>query len=154
MCVLLIYSFLLATTTISTSDNIKWEIVPLKREDSGTCTCSANLHQSIATGGFPYEAIFVSPRVSASPPPLVVFPHGGPHTVYVADFGVWNACLVSLGYSVMLGKGERKRGERGEKERREGREREGERERERRDIEIYEERQTERERRDYVTHYK
>ena len=139
MCVLLIYSFLLATTTISTSDNIKWEIVPIKREDSGTCTCSANLHQSIATGGFLYEAIFVSPRVSASPPPLVVFPHGGPHTGFVADFGVWNACLVSLGYSVMLGKGERgerKRGERGEKEskerreRREGREREGERERE------------------------
>ena len=137
MCFLLIYSFLLATTTISTSDNIKWEIVPFKREDSGTCTCSANLHQSIATGGFPYEAIFVSPRVSASPPPLVVFPHGGPHTGFVADFGVWNACLVSLGYSVMLGKGERKRG----------------RERERSDIEKYEERQTERERRDYVTHY-
>ena len=115
MCALLIYSFLLATTTISTSDNIKWEIVPLKREDSGTCTCSANLHQSTATGGFPYEAIFVSPRVSASPPPLVVFPHGGPHTGFVADFGVWNACLVSLGYSVMLGKGERGR----ERERRE-----------------------------------
>ena len=115
MCALLIYSFLLATTTISTSDNIKWEIVPLKREDSGTCTCSANLRQSIATGGFPYEAIFVSPRVSASPPPLVVFPHGGPHTGFVADFGVWNACLVSLGYSVMLGKGERGR----ERERRE-----------------------------------
>ena len=62
-------------------------------------------------GGFPYEAIFISPRVYSSPPPLAIFVHGGPHMVCCARFNVWNACLVSLGYSVMLGK-ERERAER------------------------------------------
>uniref|UniRef100_A0A1X7UL93 acylaminoacyl-peptidase n=1 Tax=Amphimedon queenslandica TaxID=400682 RepID=A0A1X7UL93_AMPQE len=77
----------IATTTVSISDNIKWEVLPLKREDSS---------------GYPYEALFVSPRVVESLPPLIVLPHGGPHTSSIADFFVWTTCLVGLGYSIVF----------------------------------------------------
>ncbi|XP_019853672.1 PREDICTED: acylamino-acid-releasing enzyme-like [Amphimedon queenslandica] len=77
----------IATTTVSISDNIKWEVLSLTREDSG---------------GYPYEALFVSPRVVESLPPLIVSSHGGPHMSSVADFTVWTACFIGLGYSVVF----------------------------------------------------
>ncbi|KAF9206547.1 hypothetical protein BGZ49_002271 [Haplosporangium sp. Z 27] len=38
--------------------------------------------------------------VSGSKPPLVVFPHGGPHSGFVAEFSVLVLVLVGLGFSV------------------------------------------------------
>ncbi|XP_019862793.1 PREDICTED: acylamino-acid-releasing enzyme-like [Amphimedon queenslandica] len=83
----------IATTTVSISDNIKWEVLSLTREDSG---------------GYPYEALFVSPRVVESLPPLIVSSHGGPHMSSVADFTVWTACFIGLGYSVVFGNASKK----------------------------------------------
>ena len=52
-----------------------------------------------------YEALFVRPPrpPGSAPPPLVVFPHGGPHGVYTASFYLWHSGLALLGYSVLLG---------------------------------------------------
>ena len=63
-------------------------------------------------GGYPYEALFISPRVAESLPPLIVCPHGGPHISHVADFTVWTACFIGLGYSAVFGNAsKRERGE-------------------------------------------
>ncbi|KAF9392949.1 hypothetical protein CPC16_002870 [Podila verticillata] len=40
--------------------------------------------------------------VSGTKPPLVIFPHGGPHSGFAAEFSVLNLVLVSLGFSVAL----------------------------------------------------
>ncbi|KAG6395174.1 hypothetical protein SASPL_145813 [Salvia splendens] len=53
----------------------------------------------------PFEAIYVSSRhrkSSESPDPLVVFLHGGPHTVSLASFSKSLAFLSSLGYSLLI----------------------------------------------------
>ncbi|KAF9434091.1 hypothetical protein BGZ76_008553 [Entomortierella beljakovae] len=57
------------------------------------------------------EALFVEPykfngdlqkssTVSGSKPPLVIFPHGGPHSGYSAEFSVLTLVLVGLGFAV------------------------------------------------------
>ncbi|KAF9343905.1 hypothetical protein BGX26_005067, partial [Mortierella sp. AD094] len=38
--------------------------------------------------------------VSGSKPPLVIFPHGGPHSAFAAEFSVLNLVLVGLGFAV------------------------------------------------------
>ncbi|KAG0368078.1 Alpha/Beta hydrolase protein [Gamsiella multidivaricata] len=38
--------------------------------------------------------------VSGSKPPLVIFPHGGPHSGFAAEFSVLNLVLLSLGFAV------------------------------------------------------
>lgn len=58
------------------------------------------------------ETLFLEPNkenqnataVSGTKPPLVIFPHGGPHSGFAAEFSVLNLVLVSLGFSVALGK--------------------------------------------------
>ena len=37
-------------------------------------------------------------------PPLIVFPHGGPHTAFTSDFFLYSACLCKLGFSILNGK--------------------------------------------------
>lgn len=57
------------------------------------------------------ETLFLEPSkenqnatvVSGTKPPLVIFPHGGPHSGFAAEFSVLNLVLVSLGFSVALG---------------------------------------------------
>ncbi|KAG0026984.1 hypothetical protein BGZ82_009201 [Podila clonocystis] len=56
------------------------------------------------------ETLFLEPSkenqnattVSGTKPPLVIFPHGGPHSGFAAEFSVLNLVLVSLGFSVAL----------------------------------------------------
>ncbi|KAF9094109.1 hypothetical protein BGX23_002492, partial [Mortierella sp. AD031] len=59
------------------------------------------------------EAIFIEPfksnssaqvssAVSGTKPPLVIFPHGGPHSGFAAEFSVLNLVLVGLGFAVAL----------------------------------------------------
>ncbi|KAG0337520.1 hypothetical protein BG000_005312 [Podila horticola] len=56
------------------------------------------------------ETLFLEPNkenqnataVSGTKPPLVIFPHGGPHSGFAAEFSVLNLVLVSLGFSVAL----------------------------------------------------
>jgi acylaminoacyl-peptidase len=61
------------------------------------------------------EAILVEPHksnsaaqqntaVSGVKPPLVIFPHGGPHSGFAAEFSVLSLVLVSLGFAVACGK--------------------------------------------------
>lgn len=60
---------------------------------------------SVGDKSIPYEGILLSlPRPpGGAPPPLAVFPHGGPHGVYTADFLLWHTGLALLGYTVLLG---------------------------------------------------
>ena len=56
--------------------------------------------------GLTYQAIFLSPKTTptaATPPPLVVLPHGGPHTLYSTEFYAWSSCLAALGFAVLFG---------------------------------------------------
>ncbi|KAG0336878.1 hypothetical protein BG004_007871 [Podila humilis] len=56
------------------------------------------------------ETIFLEPAkehqnksaVSGSKPPLVIFPHGGPHSGFAAEFTVLNLVLANLGFAVAL----------------------------------------------------
>ncbi len=60
---------------------------------------------SVGDKSIPFEALLLSvPRPPGSAlPPLAVFPHGGPHGVYTADFLLWHSGLALLGYTVLLG---------------------------------------------------
>ncbi|KAG0308717.1 hypothetical protein BGZ98_007085 [Dissophora globulifera] len=51
--------------------------------------------------GFKSDAQKAS-AVGGSKPPLIIFPHGGPHSGYAAEFSVLNLVLVSLGFAVAL----------------------------------------------------
>jgi len=52
-----------------------------------------------------YGAVFVKPVIEDdAKPPLIVFPHGGPHTTYTSDFFLSSACLCKLGFAILNGK--------------------------------------------------
>ena len=52
-----------------------------------------------------YEAVFTKPVLKDEiKPPLIVFPHGGPHTAFTSDFFLYSACLCKLGFSILNGK--------------------------------------------------
>lgn len=34
-------------------------------------------------------------------PPLIVFPHGGPHSAFMSDFSLYIACLCKLGFAIL-----------------------------------------------------
>ena len=52
-----------------------------------------------------YEAVFIKPvEKDDKKPPLIVFPHGGPHTAYTSDFFLYGACLCKLGFAILCGK--------------------------------------------------
>ena len=55
--------------------------------------------------GLTYGAIFLSPKATptALPPPLIVFPHGGPHIIFSTGFRAWTASFAALGFAVLLG---------------------------------------------------
>ncbi|KAL5515529.1 hypothetical protein EMCRGX_G000706 [Ephydatia muelleri] len=61
--------------------------------------------KSSEEGGQLYEAIVLRPTAAqnnSSLPPLIVYPHGGPHVNIVTEFMVWPACLACLGFVVLL----------------------------------------------------
>ena len=59
--------------------------------------------RSFTTSDLPYEALLLRPPADkVSQPPLVVFPHGGPHVAIPADYLVWPVCLAALGFAVLL----------------------------------------------------
>ena len=68
--------------------NLTWELLHFQPEDNPTC--------------LPYEGLLLR-RHSATPPPLVVFPHRGPHLSNSADFLTWPVCLAALGNAVLMG---------------------------------------------------
>ncbi|KAJ2724235.1 hypothetical protein GGI07_002105 [Coemansia sp. Benny D115] len=86
-----------------TRSDIKWDIVQSPLEsDSGTTSDDST-----------WESIFVYPPTPPkdtsryfwpnedSPRPLVVVPHGGPHSAYSLDYDPLTAGLVSLGFGVL-----------------------------------------------------
>ncbi|NWJ04637.1 APEH enzyme, partial [Crypturellus undulatus] len=55
-------------------------------------------------GGLDFDAILLRPSEghAARKPPLVVMPHGGPHSVFVAGWMLYPAVLCSMGFAVLL----------------------------------------------------
>ena len=52
-----------------------------------------------------YEAVLMKPTLKKdTKPPLIVFPHGGPHVAFTSDFSLYSACLCKLGFSILNGK--------------------------------------------------
>lgn len=52
-------------------------------------------------GAMNYEAVLVMPEKSDTKPPLVVFPHGGPHTSFTEGYMLYTACLCASGFAVL-----------------------------------------------------
>lgn len=50
------------------------------------------------------QSFVATPTNPSTTPPLIVWPHGGPHTAFTANFITWVECLTVLGYSVLLGR--------------------------------------------------
>ena len=52
-----------------------------------------------------YQCLLLQPQrpPGATPPPMIVFPHGGPHVVSTADFLAWPVCLAVLGHAILMG---------------------------------------------------
>ncbi|NWR80284.1 ACPH enzyme, partial [Centropus unirufus] len=57
-----------------------------------------------STGGLDFDAILLRPSEgpAAPKPPLVVMPHGGPHSVFTAGWMLYPAALCRLGFAVLL----------------------------------------------------
>ncbi|NXE12877.1 APEH enzyme, partial [Lophotis ruficrista] len=55
-------------------------------------------------GGLDFDAILLRPSEgpAAQKPPLVVMPHGGPHTVFTAGWTLYPAALCRMGFAVLL----------------------------------------------------
>ncbi|XP_062441424.1 acylamino-acid-releasing enzyme [Rhea pennata] len=54
--------------------------------------------------GLDFDAVLLRPSEgpAAQKPPLVVIPHGGPHTVFVAEWMLYPAVLCRVGFAVLL----------------------------------------------------
>ncbi|XP_077981518.1 acylamino-acid-releasing enzyme-like [Glandiceps talaboti] len=55
--------------------------------------------------GLDYEAILLKPsniEDKSKPPPMIVWPHGGPHSVLLLEYSAYTAALCRLGFSVLL----------------------------------------------------
>ena len=83
----------LCSTGSHVTDGLTWKQLTFSVPDKTSDPCS-------------YEGLLLSPATSpATPPtPLVVYPHGGPHSVTSADFLPWQACLAALGFTVLMSK--------------------------------------------------
>ncbi|ELU02553.1 hypothetical protein CAPTEDRAFT_154305 [Capitella teleta] len=56
-------------------------------------------------GDLSYECILLQSKEKSSDGkkrPLIVFPHGGPNSVFTADFALYNACFVRCGFSLLM----------------------------------------------------
>ncbi|NXG76872.1 ACPH enzyme, partial [Baryphthengus martii] len=55
-------------------------------------------------GGLDFDAILLRPSkgTAAQKPPLVVMPHGGPHSVFTAGWMLYPAALCRMGFAVLL----------------------------------------------------
>lgn len=81
----------IARSRCNFTDELSWEILSLKRP-------VGNVYDDIK-----YEAILFKPMAAGdSRPPLLVTPHGGPHTCYLADFMIDYVSLCLLGFAVLL----------------------------------------------------
>ncbi|RUS18686.1 Alpha/Beta hydrolase protein [Endogone sp. FLAS-F59071] len=45
---------------------------------------------------------YIGHRLNTSLPPLITFPHGGPHSAFTTDFSAYAAALASLGFAVAM----------------------------------------------------
>ncbi|XP_052094741.1 acylamino-acid-releasing enzyme-like isoform X1 [Mytilus californianus] len=52
-------------------------------------------------GALNYETILVMPEVLDVKPPLIVFPHGGPHSVFTEGYMLYTSCLIASGFAVL-----------------------------------------------------
>ena len=75
---------------------VSWEILQVAPSTNSDATRHEGERRS-------FEAVVVSPPATATPTPLLVIPHGGPHSCYAAEFSIRNLYFVSLGYKLLLG---------------------------------------------------
>ena len=87
-------------------DQVKWKII----ETTGVQGFNVPLPlillprpPSPSPGTQVFHSILVCPSHPQATPPLIVWPHRGPHSGYIAGFILWSECLAVLGFSVLLG---------------------------------------------------
>ncbi|XP_033647301.1 acylamino-acid-releasing enzyme-like [Asterias rubens] len=75
-------------------NNVAWEIMEFK----------GLIYEESKYDAIHYEAILVTPEpaVKTSKPPLMVLPHGGPHSVVVAEYNMSVVAFCKLGFAVLL----------------------------------------------------
>ncbi|XP_038047744.1 acylamino-acid-releasing enzyme-like isoform X1 [Patiria miniata] len=75
--------------------HVSWEILQLK----------AKTQPNPSHGVVDYEAILLTPSQTSnggSPPPLIVLPHGGPHSVLSAEYLLSVSAFCKLGFAILL----------------------------------------------------
>ncbi|XP_078683967.1 acylamino-acid-releasing enzyme-like [Branchiostoma floridae x Branchiostoma belcheri] len=82
-------------------DGVKWKCL-----DDEVPTLAPPLDHKVITftpvdGGAEYEAILLRKRGVESPP-MIVWPHGGPHSVFSLEFLLYTAALCQLGFAVLM----------------------------------------------------
>ncbi len=88
----------------SSRDQVKWKII----ETAGVSSRFqySVTYNPVATPTLPFpgtqtfQSILVSPSHPQATPPLIVWPHGGPHSGYIAGFILWSECLAVLGFII------------------------------------------------------
>ncbi|XP_022101234.1 acylamino-acid-releasing enzyme-like isoform X1 [Acanthaster planci] len=87
-------AWILLDASMAYVENLSWEILQLKAK---TDTESAH-------GVIDYEAILLTPGQTSNGnlPPLIVLPHGGPHSVIVAEYLLSMVAFCKLGFAVLL----------------------------------------------------
>lgn len=60
------------------------------------------LQPSVGSRDVPFEAVVLHRTDKPGPRPTILFPHGGPHSAYAAQFFMPLSFMVSLGYTVVL----------------------------------------------------
>lgn len=81
----------LCRTSSHVTEGLTWELLTFPVPDATSSPSS-------------YEGLLLRPATpTATPPPLVVLPHGGPHVATPADFLAWPVSLAALGFAVLMG---------------------------------------------------
>ncbi|XP_013413674.1 acylamino-acid-releasing enzyme-like [Lingula anatina] len=74
----------------ATLEDITWKILKHNRSPDGDVTKE-------------FESVLISPKTDSSKkPPLVVYPHGGPHSVFSSEYSLYAAALCKCGFAVLF----------------------------------------------------
>jgi len=85
-----------ALDNTKTIPNIKWEILEYEPTEDRKHPKYTNLK---------YQAILIEPtqpEATINGIPLIVWPHGGPHTAHLAQYDLYTALFANLGYACLL----------------------------------------------------
>ncbi|XP_033098195.1 acylamino-acid-releasing enzyme-like [Anneissia japonica] len=88
----------------SGNDAILWKYLDENHVEFSNFQFEIKAYSPKTPDNFEFEAILLTPKgnTEQSKPPLIAFPHGGPHSVFVADYMLYPAVFCHLGFAVLM----------------------------------------------------